>query len=144
MVYCTHCNAQNNSGSTYCYVCKTGLTNSQPPQISPQFHHNHYNNYHQKTPNLFEAFKKVKNTEPVSLWNWVLTLFLLSIPVAGIILAFVWGFSDSEKQSKSNFCKAYLIMLGISIVLWVGFMIVSTLFFHALFESFFYVPEQYF
>ena len=49
--------------------------------------------------------------EPVKLGDWLLLQCLLSfIPCVGLILAIVWAFSKTEKQSKVNFCKAYLIV----------------------------------
>lgn len=49
--------------------------------------------------------------EPVKMGDWLLLQCLLSfIPCVGLILAIVWAFSKTEKQSKVNFCKAYLIV----------------------------------
>ena len=36
-----------------------------------------------------------------------------------IIMMFVWGFGSSTKPTKANFCKAYLILTAIVIVLYV-------------------------
>jgi len=49
--------------------------------------------------------------EPVKLGDWLLLQCLLSfVPCVGLILSIVWAFSKTEKQSKVNFCKAYLIV----------------------------------
>lgn len=53
--------------------------------------------------------------EPVKVGEWVLSLLLMMIPCVNIIMMFVWAFSSTEKKSKSNFFKAYLIFFGISI-----------------------------
>lgn len=55
--------------------------------------------------------------EPVSVGDWVLTMIIMMIPIVNIIMLFVWGFGDSTKKSKSNWCKASLIMALIGIVL---------------------------
>ena len=52
--------------------------------------------------------------EPVKISEWVLSLVLLMIPCVNIIMMFVWAFSSTEKKSKSNFFKAYLIFFAIS------------------------------
>lgn len=52
--------------------------------------------------------------EPVKVSEWVLALVLMIIPCVNIIMMFVWAFSSTEKKSKSNFFKAYLIFFGIS------------------------------
>lgn len=63
--------------------------------------------------------------EPMSLGECVVTLLLLTfVPCVNIVLLFVWGFSDKEKKSKSNLCKAYLIIMGIGIAVYILFLIV--------------------
>lgn len=51
--------------------------------------------------------------EPVSVGEWILTMILCMIPCVNIIMLFVWAISKNEKKSKSNYCKAQLIVLGI-------------------------------
>lgn len=55
--------------------------------------------------------------EPVKISEWVLSLVLMMIPCVNIIMMFVWAFSSTEKKSKSNFFKAYLIFFAISMAL---------------------------
>lgn len=55
--------------------------------------------------------------EPMTLGEWMITLLIMLIPCANIIMAFVWAFSSTEKKSKSNFFKAYLIFIAVVIVL---------------------------
>lgn len=61
--------------------------------------------------------------EPVTMGEWLITMLLMLIPCVNIVLMFVWAFSKSEKKSKSNFFKAYLIWfaiwMGIVIVFWI-------------------------
>lgn len=76
----------------------------QYPPVNP-----YYNPMQPPTQNL---------EEPVSIGQWVGTLLLLCIPCVNIILLLVWAFGDGKK-SKSNFAKAYLIILGIGILLYI-------------------------
>ncbi len=56
--------------------------------------------------------------EPVKMGEWVLLQCLITfIPCVGLIMAIVWAFSTTEKKSKVNFCKAYLIVFLIQLVL---------------------------
>lgn len=56
--------------------------------------------------------------EPVSIGDWVGSLLLFNfVPCVGLILCIVWAFSKNTKKSKANFCKAYLIIMLISIAL---------------------------
>ena len=59
----------------------------------------------------------------VSITDWIITFFLLMIPVVGIILLFVWAFGNDTNPSKANFAKAYLIIYLVFAVLAVLFMI---------------------
>lgn len=54
---------------------------------------------------------------PMTLGEWLLTLILLAIPCINIIMVFVWGFGQGSSTTKKNFCRAYLILMAIGIVL---------------------------
>lgn len=56
--------------------------------------------------------------EPVKVSEWVITWLILMIPCVNLVMMFVWAFSKTEKKSKSNFFKAYLIMMGIILALY--------------------------
>ncbi|MCD8043258.1 MAG: hypothetical protein LUE98_18615 [Tannerellaceae bacterium] len=62
-----------------------------------------------------------KNISIVSVSNWILTLLVLFIPIANIIMLFIWAFNSSTPLSKSNFAKAALIV-------WVVLLLVTVLF----------------
>ena len=50
-----------------------------------------------------------KNGE-MSVGDWILTLFLLSLPVVNVVLLIVWIVSSNVKyKQRSNYCKALLI-----------------------------------
>jgi len=55
--------------------------------------------------------------KPLSLSDWMLTLFLTYIPIVNIVMLFVWAFSSDTHPSKANWAKAKLIWILI------GFMI---------------------
>ena len=61
----------------------------------------------------------------ISLSEWVVTLLLLSIPIVGFIMLFVYAFSKKTPLSKSNYAKAVLIFSAIWLVLyWIYFMFI--------------------
>ncbi len=91
-----------------------------------------YNQVNYEEKYLIEPDKKPQTQleEPVSVKEWIITYLLMMIPVANIILMFIYAFSKDEKKSKSNYFKAQLIMTaimtGISfifVILWILFMI---------------------
>ncbi|BFT74464.1 MULTISPECIES: hypothetical protein [Paenibacillus] len=55
--------------------------------------------------------------------NWLITSLILMIPIANIVMLFVWAFGDSANKNKSNYAKASLIMMAIFIVLYAIFAI---------------------
>ena len=55
------------------------------------------------------------NAEVLSVKDWLIT-FLLGTITCGIMYI-VWAFSSGTNPNKANFCKAYLIMIVICIVL---------------------------
>lgn len=57
--------------------------------------------------------------EPVGVGEWVGLLVLATfVPCIGPILVLVWAFGNTEKKSKSNFCKAFLIVWLIKLAIY--------------------------
>ncbi len=52
----------------------------------------------------------------VSFKEWLITIFVAAIPVIGIIMLFIWGFSSNTNRNKANFAKATLILYVFLIV----------------------------
>ncbi len=84
-----------------------------------------YNNYGNYQP--YQQLRPVNDSEleePVKIGEWVLVFVLMMIPCVNIIMMFVFAFSKTEKKSKSNFFKAYLIffaiMFALMILFWVA------------------------
>ena len=57
------------------------------------------------------------NNQPMTLKDWVLTYLLLLIPIANIVLMFVWAFGKDVNKSKKTLFQAQLIFSGIGFVL---------------------------
>lgn len=58
-----------------------------------------------------------RDVAPVmSLGDWIITFIILMIPIVNIVMLFVWAFSSGTNPNKANFCKAYLILALIGIV----------------------------
>ncbi len=58
-----------------------------------------------------------RKTGTISTGDWVITLLILAIPLANLIMLFVWAFGSGTNINKANFAKAALIWVAISIVL---------------------------
>lgn len=62
---------------------------------------------------------------PMSMGDWLLTILIMTfIPCVGIVLYFVWAFGKNGNINRRNYCRAYLIIMGIGIVLAIIFLII--------------------
>ena len=62
--------------------------------------------------------EEVRNTQAMSVGEWMLTILIAAIPLVGFIMLFVWAFGGNAPESKANWAKASLIWLAIVIVLY--------------------------
>lgn len=81
-----------------------------------------------------EVYQKVGEENLVTTKEWVLNLFLLSIPMVGFILLLIWAFGDDNgNKTKKNFSRGYLIysliVLAVIIVIPVVMIIGASIFF---------------
>jgi len=53
----------------------------------------------------------------MTLGNWVVTMLLLLIPIANIVLMFVWAFGSNTNPSKKTYFQATLIFAAIGIII---------------------------
>lgn len=65
-----------------------------------------------------------KDTQPLSVKDWLITLIITAIPLIGFIMLFVWAFSSDTNVNKANWAKASLILLAIGIALSILFTVV--------------------
>lgn len=73
--------------------------------------------------------------EEMTVGNWLATIILTSLGIIGLILLFVWGFSDNVPKAKKNYCRAMLIMQAIALGLIILFMIILGAVGASLFET---------
>lgn len=74
--------------------------------------------------NYPQGMQNNTNQAPVlSVKSWLGTLLLLLIPIANIILLFVWAFSGNENPNKQNFAKAGLLTVAIALGAYLAFII---------------------
>jgi hypothetical protein len=56
----------------------------------------------------------------LSVGEWVLTIFLVGIPIVGLIMLCIWAFGNKNDE-RENFAKASLIWMLIGILLTIAF-----------------------
>ena len=72
------------------------------------------------------------SNEVITTLGWFGTLFVLIVPIVGIVLYFVWAFGTGGNLNRRNYCRAALIMMAISIVLGIIFSVMMTMYIGAL------------
>ena len=106
------------------YVENTEASYGQPTGNSQPGYGQPYPNYNQGSYQG-AAYTPVEKEDPVKMGEWMLLLGLTTfVPCVGWILALVWAFSKTEKKSKVNFCKAYMIIWLIQLALGMVFFII--------------------
>lgn len=60
----------------------------------------------------------------LSSWGFVGSLLLLWLPVAGFIIAIVWASGGSFNQNRRNLARAYLLIIGLVLALYLAILIV--------------------
>lgn len=64
-------------------------------------------NYQYQSPNYQQNYSTPQgNNEHMTVGNWIVTYLLMLIPVANIVLMFVWAFSSDTKRSKKTWAQA--------------------------------------
>lgn len=67
--------------------------------------------------NLTSAEPIAETAPVIKVSEWFITILLLSIPLVNIIVLLMWAFGGSTNLNKSNYAKAALLWVVISIVL---------------------------
>lgn len=62
---------------------------------------------------------EVSNPPVVSIGDWVITIFIASIPIVNLIMLFIWGFGDNTNRNKANWAKATLIWIAVMVVIYI-------------------------
>lgn len=110
-MFCPKCGNNVPESTKFCPTCgallageaqQAPVAESQPqPQYQPQ------QPVYQPSP--------AASTDVMKVSEFFWTDFLLAIPLVGLILALVWGFSSDVNQNKRNYCRAKLIWILVGI-----------------------------
>ncbi len=139
-MFCPNCGTKNPPDAKFCESCGTNLATAapaappaqaaappaapppppavaaapayqqQPPPPPPQ-------TQYQQAQYQQPAYAQPSLDAPMSVGGYMLTLFLLGLPIAGFILMLVWAFGSNVNKNKKNLCRAMLIFALIAIVL---------------------------
>ena len=63
-----------------------------------------------------ESWETQFDTSPMSVKDWFLTIFILAIPIVGIVMYLVWALGSTGNLNRRNFCRASLLWVVIVFV----------------------------
>jgi hypothetical protein len=127
-MFCPTCGRQNADNAKFCDGCGTSLNGaaqpSQPAQAAaftpaPPPPSPAQPQYAPPPPAYYPPQQYVANdlTKPMTIGNYIGFFLLQLIPIANIILLFVWAFGSAVNINKKNLARTLLIFAAISIVL---------------------------
>lgn len=101
-------------------VAQPQYTPQPQPQYTPQPQPIQYNAAPQQ-PNYQQYANAPQNRivdqSPLSVGEYILMMFLMSLPLIGFILTLVWSFGSDVNPNKKNYARAILIIAIIATVL---------------------------
>ena len=59
-----------------------------------------------------------KNSETISVGDWIVTFIVLAIPLVNVGALLYWAFSGSANPSKRTYAQASLILFVVAVVLY--------------------------
>ncbi|MBI5727589.1 MAG: hypothetical protein HY965_07030 [Ignavibacteriales bacterium] len=59
---------------------------------------------------------------PVSIFDWLVTFFILIIPGLNLIMLLFWAFAKGINPNKANWAKAMIIFSAVGFVFWFLFL----------------------
>ena len=63
-----------------------------------------------------------ENSSVLSVKDWAITIFISGLPLIGIVMLFVWAFSDDTNLNKKNWAKGNLLIMLILFIIGMSFL----------------------
>ena len=127
MANCENCGNKLQAGVKFCTSCGAAVSASPVKKETRQT----------EEPAVIVQPVQQTAAEPtgqyavISTLGWIGYFIVIVIPIVGIVMCFVWAFTDGN-LNRRNFFRAVLIMMAVSIVLGIIFSAVITMYIGAL------------
>lgn len=125
--FCSNCGKPLEEGQTICESCgiATGYV-----QFSQQEQQRFQQPIYNTLPSSHQQYGANDLKSTMSVGQYIGTMLIAYIPIAGLILYIVWAFSSDTNINKKNYCRASLllrlILFGVIIVFWILVAVVAS------------------
>ena len=68
-----------------------------------------------------DSNQSTTNAPSISLWDWIITIFITMIPGVGQVMLLVWAFKSDVNPTKANWARANLIWFAVAVGLFTLF-----------------------
>jgi ABC-type multidrug transport system permease subunit len=120
-VFCTHCGAKQ-LGTAATSQTQSSVQKPQPVRSSPT------------SPQA----QATGGVDLITMGQYLIMFLIMCIPIAGIVMLFIWGFGSETGPNKKNFARAYLVMMAIAIVVGIVISIVMGAIMASIMSSMYY------
>lgn len=114
-MFCENCGKQIPEDAAFCTNCgakqtaKTGTVPISQPVSQAAAPKVERPASYQQTPKVYDEVDRI------SMGQYLIMFLITAIPIAGIVMLFIWAFGSETGPNKKNFARAYLIMMAIGI-----------------------------
>ena len=128
-MYCPNCGSEIKENSTFCTNCGKAVSTTECRSAEHDYNH-------AAEPTGASAGYPVPPTqsangdcmEPMTVKDYIGMMLLMLIPVANIVLLFVWAFGGPTNRNKRNYCRAALLLAAIVLAIYAVIAVIVVLF----------------
>jgi hypothetical protein len=123
-MFCEHCGNNLPDGAKFCGACGAKMEAQPAPPAPAHYPPPAYAQPYPVQPPQPQAYAPPpppawQAVTPLSVGEYLVTFFLMGIPLLNIILLLVWSFGSSTNANKRNLARAMLIMGVVMSIFWI-------------------------
>ena len=146
-MFCENCNEKIPDGSQFCTHCGTKQTGNLAATQSGAVGQSYQPAERISSPPVQNTKRPVYTQQPhqnsgdldlITMGQYLIMFLIMAIPIAGIVMLFIWSFGGDTGPNKKNFARAYLVMMLIALGVAIIMSIVMAIFAAAMMSTLYY------